>query len=75
MDSCNLCHVCHDFQIQRLYEPIRKRVRNSKPIASTVGGFSASTSITETSSPCSRPQEKVANYAKAYGSKVQFRWV
>lgn len=40
MDSCNLCHVCHDFQIQRLYEPIRSRVRNSKPIASTVGGFS-----------------------------------
>lgn len=36
----NLCHVCHDFQIQPLYESICKKVRNSKPIASTVGGFS-----------------------------------
>lgn len=40
MDSYNLCHVCHDFQIQLLYESIRKKVHNSKPIASTVGGFS-----------------------------------
>lgn len=40
MDSCNLCHICHNFSIQPLYESIRKTVRNSKPLASTVGGFS-----------------------------------
>ena len=38
-------------------------------------GILTSTSITETSSPCLQPQEKVANYAKAYGNKVQSRWV
>lgn len=40
MTTEHLCHVCAGFNIRALYELAVLRVRESKPIESTIGGFS-----------------------------------